>query len=131
MELRPGSGLVATLRDVTGNRFHFQLTLVPEADLATALTRVDAAVIARPGAARAGLLPARDSIGLEDARSPCAAHAAREGIGRFMALFAQRRPDGTEVAQTDPGSPASLTSMHSRDRDLPLFSRGRKAAARW
>ncbi|KQV97256.1 hypothetical protein ASC87_23675 [Rhizobacter sp. Root1221] len=72
VELRPGSGLVATLRDVTGNRFRFQLTPLPEADLATALTRVDAAVIARPCAARAGLLPARDSIGLEDARSPWA-----------------------------------------------------------
>lgn len=68
--LRSGSGLTATLRDVESNRYGFKLLSSPLNQLASALTRVDAAVIDHPHAERAGLQPGRDAIGLEDARSP-------------------------------------------------------------
>ncbi|MEO5795726.1 MAG: MetQ/NlpA family ABC transporter substrate-binding protein [Rhodoferax sp.] len=70
IELRDGSGLTSTPRDVVGNRYGFKLVTLPLEQLAAALQRVDAAVIDRPHAERAGLQPGRDSIGLEDARSP-------------------------------------------------------------
>lgn len=70
VELRENAGLTATPRDVVGNRYGFKLLSLPQAGLADALHRTDAAVIDRPTAVRAGLLPARDSIGLEDARTP-------------------------------------------------------------
>jgi len=68
--LRDNAGLTATTRDVVGNRYQFRLEPLPAGRLADALYRVDLAVIDRPTAARAGLLPARDSIGVEDARTP-------------------------------------------------------------
>lgn len=70
IELRSDSGLTATTRDVVGNRYGFRLAPTDSARLADALHRVDAAVIDRASAGRAGLQPGRDSIGLEDARSP-------------------------------------------------------------
>lgn len=80
VELRDGSGLTATPRDVTGNRYGFKLVPLPQDRLADALHRLDAAVIDRPHAVRAQLMPARDSIGLEDARTPWAGVlAVRDG----------------------------------------------------
>jgi D-methionine transport system substrate-binding protein len=80
VELRDGSGLSATPRDVTGNRYGFRLVPLPQDQLAGALYRLDAAVIDRPHAVRASLMPARDSIGLEDARTPWAGVlAVRDG----------------------------------------------------
>lgn len=68
--LRDDAGLTASTRDVVGNRHQFRLDPLPAGRLADALCRVDLAVIDRPTADRAGLLPARDSIGVEDARTP-------------------------------------------------------------
>lgn len=82
VELRDGSGLTATPRDVTGNRGGFKLVPLPQARLANALHRLDAAVIDRPHAVRAQLMPARDSIGLEDARTPWSSVLAVRGSDR-------------------------------------------------
>lgn len=72
VELRPGSGLQATTGDVIGNRRRLRLQPLPAARLVAALDRTELAVIDRDHAAAAGLLPARDSLGLEDSRTPYA-----------------------------------------------------------
>ncbi len=70
LSFRDSAGLHATLADVTGNRLHLKILRLPGARLFDSLNRVAFAVIGSDDAARAGLQPARDSIGLEDARSP-------------------------------------------------------------
>jgi len=70
LTLRDGAGLQATPKDVVTNRRRLQLVGLASERLAGALDRLDCAVIDSPHAARAGLLPARDSIGMEDARTP-------------------------------------------------------------
>jgi len=70
--LREGSGLQAGLRDVVGNRRRLRFVQMRGDGLAGALAKVALAVIDSVDAARAGLEPARDSIGLEDGRSPYA-----------------------------------------------------------
>lgn len=70
VQLRDGSGLTSTVRDVVVNRYAFQLRPRPQDTLVDRLRQVDAAVFGFPQAARAQLQPGRDSIGLEDARSP-------------------------------------------------------------
>lgn len=72
VELRPGVGLTAKPKDVVRNRHGFHLVPTARARLADALQRIDAAVLDHPTAEQARLLPARDSIGLEDARTPWA-----------------------------------------------------------
>ena len=64
------AGLHATLADITGNRLHLNIRQVPRSQLSAALEQVAFAVIDSADAAKAGLYPARDSIGIEDARSP-------------------------------------------------------------
>nr|WP_208327875.1 MetQ/NlpA family lipoprotein [Paraburkholderia rhizosphaerae] len=66
------AGLHATLRDVTGNRLHLKLRAMPREQLVASLNTVTFAVIDSASAQQAGLYPARDSIGIEDARSPYA-----------------------------------------------------------
>lgn len=71
--LRPGAGLRARPADVQSTRRGLRVVSLPSAHLADALNgRADLAVIDRPHAMAAGLQPARDSIGIEDARSPWA-----------------------------------------------------------
>ncbi|ERJ40984.1 Transcriptional regulator, TetR family [Burkholderia sp. AU4i] len=65
----------------------------------------------------------RDSVGQGCPVAALAADAAREtgaiadafaqGIGRYMTLFAQRRPDGTEAAQIEPEDRVRAISMLS------------------
>jgi len=65
----------------------------------------------------------RDSVGQGCPVAALAADAAREtgavadvfaqGIGRYMALFAQRRPDGTEVAEIEPEDRVRAIAMLS------------------
>jgi len=66
------AGLHATLRDVTANRLNLKLRALPRERLVTALNDAAVVVIDSASAQRAGLYPARDSIGMEDARSPYA-----------------------------------------------------------
>jgi len=70
ISLRDGAGLQATRHDVALNRRRLKLVELPPAQLAGALDRLACTVIDSPHAAQAGLLPARDSIGMEDARTP-------------------------------------------------------------
>ncbi len=64
------AGLRATLADITSNRLHLKIKKVPRQQLFATLDQVAFAVIDSSDAARAGLYPARDSLGIEDARSP-------------------------------------------------------------
>jgi YaeC family lipoprotein len=66
------AGLHATPADITSNRLNLKIRQVPRARLFDSLDSVAFAVIDSGDAARAGLYPARDSLGLEDARSPYA-----------------------------------------------------------
>ncbi len=68
--LRDDSGLHARLRDVVANPRGLKLAALPAPRLFDALERVPLAVMDYDTAAAAGLQPARDSIGIEDARTP-------------------------------------------------------------
>lgn len=70
LTLRYGVGLHATPQDVVTNRLRLKLVALPQAQLTGAIDRLACAVIDSPHAAQAGWLPARDSIGMEDARTP-------------------------------------------------------------
>ncbi|WP_345816010.1 MetQ/NlpA family lipoprotein [Paraburkholderia sp. PREW-6R] len=72
LTFRDSAGLHATLADITSNRLNLRIRQVPRAKLFDTLPGVAFAVIDSDDAARAGLFPARDSLGLEDARSPYA-----------------------------------------------------------
>jgi D-methionine transport system substrate-binding protein len=88
------AGLHATIRDVTVNRLHLKLRAVPRERLVAALNTVTFAVIDSASAQQAGLYPARDSIGIEDARSPYAgvltvrdADRAQPWVARLVAAY--------------------------------------------
>jgi D-methionine transport system substrate-binding protein len=72
LTFRDSAGLHATPRDITSNRLKLKIVQVPRMRLFDTLNSVAFAVIDSDDAARAGLYPARDSLGLEDARSPYA-----------------------------------------------------------
>ncbi|MEX3638586.1 MetQ/NlpA family lipoprotein [Paraburkholderia sp. BR14320] len=72
LTFRDSAGLHATLADITSNRLHLKIRQVPRARLYDSLNSVAFAVIDSDTAARSGLLPARDGLSLEDARSPYA-----------------------------------------------------------
>jgi D-methionine transport system substrate-binding protein len=68
--LRDDSGLHARLRDVVENRRGLRLVALPAPRLFDALARMPLVAMDYDTASRAGLQPARDSIGIEDARTP-------------------------------------------------------------
>ncbi|MGR3906771.1 MetQ/NlpA family lipoprotein [Burkholderia sp. SR8] len=70
--LREQAGLHATLRDVTGNRLPLKFVALRRDRLHAALDSAAFVALDSDDAARVGLQPARDSINLEDARSPYA-----------------------------------------------------------
>ena len=72
LTFRDSAGLHATLADITSNRLHLTIRRVPRARLFDTLNSVAFAVIDSDTAAHSGLHPARDSLSLEDARSPYA-----------------------------------------------------------
>ncbi|AJK49512.1 putative NLPA lipoprotein [Burkholderia plantarii] len=72
LTLRDGAGLDATPHDVTGNRLGLRIVTRPARQLFAALDAAALVAMDRETAARAGLQPGRDSIGIEDARSPFA-----------------------------------------------------------
>lgn len=88
------AGLHATLADITSNRLNLKIRQVPRARLFDTLNTVAFAVIDSDTAARAGLFPARDSLGLEDARSPYAnvltvrdAERSQPWVGQLVAAY--------------------------------------------
>ncbi|WP_176051286.1 MetQ/NlpA family lipoprotein [Burkholderia sp. BCC1644] len=92
--LREKAGLHATLRDVTGNRLGLKLVALRRDRLYAALDTAAFVAIDSDDAARAGLQPARDSISLEDARSPYAnvltvrdADRAKPWVAQLVAAY--------------------------------------------
>jgi YaeC family lipoprotein len=89
LTFKDSAGLHATLRDITSNRLNLKIRQMPRARLFDSLNSVAVAVIDSDDAARAGLYPARDSLGLEDARSPYANVLTVRDSDRTRAWVAQ------------------------------------------
>ncbi|KPC49551.1 MetQ/NlpA family ABC transporter substrate-binding protein [Amantichitinum ursilacus] len=72
IQLRDSAGIQARIADVTVNPRGYQLVALPEARLLAALPKLP--LVALPGdfALQHQLYPARDALGMEDARSPWA-----------------------------------------------------------
>ncbi|WP_088581631.1 MetQ/NlpA family lipoprotein [Burkholderia ubonensis] len=94
LTFRDRAGLHASLRDVTGNRLGLKIVALRGERLVAALDRAAFVVLDSGDAARAGLQPARDSIGIEDARSPYAdvlavrdADRAQPWVARLVAAY--------------------------------------------
>ncbi|SAK81766.1 NLPA lipoprotein [Caballeronia temeraria] len=68
--LKDGAGLHPTLADIAGNRFGLKIRRVERAKLYQALDTASFVAMNADDAARNKLKPGRDSIGIEDARSP-------------------------------------------------------------
>jgi YaeC family lipoprotein len=68
--LKDGAGLHPTPADITGNRFGLKIRRVERAKLYEALDTASFVAMNAEDAARNKLRPGRDSIGIEDARSP-------------------------------------------------------------
>jgi len=100
LTLRDDVGLHATLRDVVANPRRCLLVARPSHALHVASGDAAIAVLPYDDATREGLEPARDSIGLEDARSPWAgvlvAARAQAREPRVAALVAAYRSEGTK-----------------------------------
>ncbi|NBI45514.1 metal ABC transporter substrate-binding protein [Burkholderia sp. ISTR5] len=94
LRLREAAGLDATRRDVLGNRLGLRLVERPAGELYAALDHADLVAMDRETARRAGLQPGRDSIGIEDARSPYAsvltirdADRGQPWVGELVAAY--------------------------------------------
>lgn len=88
------AGLHATPADITSNRLGLKIRQLPRERLYGALDKVAFAVIDSSDAIRAGLYPARDSLGIEDARSPWqgvlavrASDRAQPWVARLLAAY--------------------------------------------
>lgn len=68
IKLKPGAGLTATPIDIAENPKNLRIIQVEAAQLPRALDDLDAAAINTNYAVSAGLVPTRDSIGIEDAK---------------------------------------------------------------
>ncbi|WP_029227006.1 MetQ/NlpA family lipoprotein [Burkholderia ubonensis] len=89
LTFRDRAGLHASLRDVTGNRLGLKIVALRGERLVAALDTAAFVVLDSEDAARAGLQPARDSIGIEDARSPYADVLAVRDADRAQPWAAQ------------------------------------------
>lgn len=94
LSFRDDAGLHAALADITTNRLHLKIRQVPHSKLADVLSDASIVVMDSDDATRAGLAPARDAIGMEDARSPFAsvlavraADRAQPWVGRLVAAY--------------------------------------------
>jgi len=72
IRLKPGTGVKGTVLDIADNPKHLKFAELEAAQLPRSLEDVDAAAINTNYAVSAGLIPARDAIALEDAKSPYA-----------------------------------------------------------
>lgn len=89
LTFKDSAGLHATLADITSNRLKLKIRRVPHERLYDALKSASIVVIDSADATRAGLQPARDSIGIEDARSPYASVIAVRERDRTAPWVAQ------------------------------------------
>lgn len=72
IRLKPGAGLAATPVDIVANPKGLRIVQVEAAQLPRSLDDLDASAINTNYALQAGLVPARDSIAIEDAANPYA-----------------------------------------------------------
>jgi D-methionine transport system substrate-binding protein len=72
IQLKPGAGISATVADIVDNPKGLKIVQVEAAQLPRSLDDLDAAAINTNYAVQAGLVPTRDAIAIEDARSPYA-----------------------------------------------------------
>jgi D-methionine transport system substrate-binding protein len=72
VKLKPGAGISATTLDIADNPKGVQIVQLEAAQLARSLDDLDASAINTNYAITAGLVPTRDAIALEDAKSPYA-----------------------------------------------------------
>lgn len=72
IKLKPGAGISATVTDIAENPKAIQIVQVDAAQLPRSLDDLDASAINTNYAVQAGLVPTRDAIAIEDARSPYA-----------------------------------------------------------
>lgn len=72
IKLKPGAGIGATTLDVIDNPKGLQIVQLEAAQLARSLDDLDASAINTNYALQAGLVPTRDAIAIEEARSPYA-----------------------------------------------------------
>jgi D-methionine transport system substrate-binding protein len=94
IRIRDGAGLGARLRDVVKNPRRLRFVELPPGRLAERLGTASLAAIPYPEAAKAGLQPARDGIGMEDGRSPWAgvltvrsADLQKPWVGRLVSAY--------------------------------------------
>ena len=72
LRLKPGAGVSATTLDIADNPKGVQVVQLEAAQLARSLDDLDASAINTNFAITAGLVPTRDAIAIEDAKSPYA-----------------------------------------------------------
>jgi D-methionine transport system substrate-binding protein len=72
LRLKPGAGVGATTLDIADNPKGLQIVQLEAAQLARSLDDLDASAINTNFAITAGLVPTRDAIAIEDAKSPYA-----------------------------------------------------------
>ena len=72
IKLKPTAGVSATVADVIENPKKLQIIQIEAAQLPRSLDDLDAAAINTNYAVQTGLVPTRDSIAIEDAKSPYA-----------------------------------------------------------
>ncbi len=72
IKLKPGAGIGATTLDIADNPKGVQIVQLEAAQLARSLDDLDASAINTNFALQAGLVPTRDAVLLEDAKSPYA-----------------------------------------------------------
>jgi D-methionine transport system substrate-binding protein len=72
LKLKPGAGISATTTDIVGNPKGLQIVQLEAAQLARSLDDLDASSINTNFALQAGLVPTRDAIAIEQAKSPYA-----------------------------------------------------------
>jgi len=72
LKLKPGAGIGATTLDIADNPKGLQIVQLEAAQLARSLDDLDASAINTNFALQAGLVPTRDAIAIEEAKSPYA-----------------------------------------------------------
>ncbi len=72
LKLKPGAGISATTADIVDNPKNLQVVQLDAAQLARSLEDLDASAINTNFALQAGLVPTRDAIAIEEAKSPYA-----------------------------------------------------------
>jgi len=72
LKLKPGAGISATTADIAENPKGLQIVQLEAAQLVRSLDDLDASAINTNFAMQAGLVPTRDAIAIEEARSPYA-----------------------------------------------------------